>query len=365
MASSQPQLAAGFESSNSLLNILEITKESLTAVPECYVRNIEQVQLPSDRSDKPTAIPTIDMIKLLKGSEDTDSAQLETLHSTCKEWGVFQLMNHGVSPMLLEKLKYEIEEFFKLPLEEKMKYQIRPGDVEGYGSIVQNKEQKRDWGNRFYMIMNPIHRRKPYLFPELPSSLRNTLESYYLELKHLAMELLGLLGKAVKIDMKKIEELFEDGMQSVRITYYPPCPQPEHVIGLTPHSDASGITILHQLNGVDGLQIKKDGIWAPVNVLENAFVVNVGDIVEILSNGVYKSMEHRVMVNSEKERISIAIFFNPKFEAEIGPVISLITPENPPLFKRIGMEKYVQDFFTRRKLDGRSYLEQMKLQNGN
>lgn len=91
MASSQPQLAAGFESSNSLLNILEITKESLTAVPECYVRNIEQVQLPSDRSDKPTAIPTIDMIKLLKGSEDTDSAQLETLHSTCKEWGVFQV----------------------------------------------------------------------------------------------------------------------------------------------------------------------------------------------------------------------------------------------------------------------------------
>lgn len=107
------------------------------------------------------------------------------------------------------------------------------------------------------------------------------MESYYLELKHLAMELLGLLGKAVKIDMKKIEELFEDGMQSVRITYYPPCPQPELVIGLTPHSDASGITILHQLNGVDGLQIKKDGNWAPVNVLEDAFVVNVGDIVEV------------------------------------------------------------------------------------
>lgn len=213
MASSQPQLAAGFDSSIYLLNILETTKESLTAVPECYVRSIEQLQLPSDHSDKPTAIPTIDMIKLLKGSKDADSAQLENLHSTCKEWGVFQvdlnnyisnfldlidrnyiistltnrmslaliytyffyvqLMNHGVSPMLLEKLKYEIEEFFKLPLEEKMKYQIRPGDVEGYGSIVQNKEQKRDWGNRFYMVMNPIHRRKPYLFPELPSSLRS------------------------------------------------------------------------------------------------------------------------------------------------------------------------------------------------
>ncbi|KAJ0960260.1 hypothetical protein J5N97_001935 [Dioscorea zingiberensis] len=78
----------------------------------------------------------------------------------------------------------------------------------------------------------------------------------------------------------------------------------------------------------------------------------------ILSNGVYKSMEHRAMVNSEQERISIAMFFNPKFEAEIGPVTSLITPENPPLFKRIGMEQYVQDFYTRRKLDGKSYLDQ-------
>lgn len=79
--------------------------------------------------------------------------------------------------MLLEKLKYEVEEFFKLPLEEKMKYQIRPGDVEGYGSIAY-KEQKRDWGNRFYMTMNPVHRRKPYLFPELPSSLRSSLSLY-------------------------------------------------------------------------------------------------------------------------------------------------------------------------------------------
>lgn len=84
-------------------------------------------------------------------------------------------MNHGVSPTLLEKLKHEIEEFFKLPLEEKMKYKIRPGEVEGYGSVVNTKDQKLDWGDRVYMITNPIHRRKPYLFPELPSSLRYSL----------------------------------------------------------------------------------------------------------------------------------------------------------------------------------------------
>jgi hypothetical protein len=81
-------------------------------------------------------------------------------------------VNHGVSFSLLEKLKHEIEEFFKLPSEEKMKYKVRPGEFEGYGTVVRSENQKLDWVDRFYTIINPIHRRKPYLFPELPSSLR-------------------------------------------------------------------------------------------------------------------------------------------------------------------------------------------------
>lgn len=83
------------------------------------------------------------------------------------------------------------------------------------------------------------------------------------------------------MEMKEMEELFDDGMQSIRMTYYPPCPEPELVVGLTPHSDATGITILHQLNGVEGLEIKKDGVWIPVSFLPDAFVVNVGDIMEV------------------------------------------------------------------------------------
>ena len=83
-----------------------------------------------------------------------------------------------------------------------------------------------------------------------------------------------------------------------------------------------------------------------------------------MSNGVYKSVEHRAMANSIKERISVAMFFHPKFEAEIGPIASLINPKNPPLFKRVITEKYVNDFFARGKLDGKSFLEQMKIENG-
>ncbi|XP_059637349.1 codeine O-demethylase-like [Cornus florida] len=231
-----------------------------------------------------------------------------------------QLVNQGVDSSLVEKLKYEIEEFYKLPMEEKMKHKMRPGDVE-----------------------------------------RNTLESYFSELQKLSKTILGLMAKALQIDEEEVEEMFEDGMQSVRMTYYPPCPKPELVVGFTPHSDASGITILLQVNGVEGLQVRKDGFWIPTNFLPCAFMVNVGDFLEIFSNGVYRNIEHRVTVNPLEERISIAMFFNPKFQAKVGPTARTINPENPPLFKRVEMEKCVKDFYSH-KLNGKSFLERMQIE---
>ncbi|KAL0352912.1 UNVERIFIED_CONTAM: protein SRG1 [Sesamum angustifolium] len=89
---------------------------------------------------------------------------------------MMKLVNHGVETSLVEKLKYEIQEFYKLPLEERLRYKIRPGDVEGYGqTVILTADQKVDWADRFYMFTNPIHNRKPHLLPELPSSLRSSL----------------------------------------------------------------------------------------------------------------------------------------------------------------------------------------------
>lgn len=82
----------------------------------------------------------------------------------------------------------------------------------------------------------------------------------------------------------------------------------------------------------------------------------------MLSNGVYSSIEHRVRINNRKERMSLAFFMNPKFEAEIGPIKSLINrQQKPPLFKRLKMEQYLQDFYSH-KLNGKSFLLQMKIQ---
>ncbi|KAI9074088.1 hypothetical protein K1719_033064 [Acacia pycnantha] len=352
-----------FRSSGSVLGVMDdMARIPLTTIPQKYVRPEREPLFQTHHSTPLPTIPVLDLKCFFDSANDDRDSQLHNLFSTCKDWGFFQVVNHRVSSGLLGQLKIEIEKFFQLPSEEKKKYQIRSGDVQGYGTVIRCKDQKLDWGDRFYAVINPLHRRKPYLVPQLPPSLRDTLEIYFREVRKLAMELLGLLAEAIKIEMKEVEELFDDGMQSVRMTYYPPCPEPELVVGLTPHSDATGITILHQVNGVEGLEIKKDGVWIPVSFLPDAFVVNVGDIMEILSNGVYSSIEHRAAVNKEKERISIAMFFNPKFEAEIGPFKSLITPHNPPLFKRILMEDYFKDFFSH-NLNGKSHLERMKIKS--
>ncbi|XP_071921384.1 oxoglutarate-dependent flavonoid 7-O-demethylase 1-like [Coffea arabica] len=119
--------------------------------------------------------------------------------------------------------------------------------------------------------------------------------------------------------------------------------------------------MFYMLNEVEGLQIKKAGAWVPVVPLPNAFIVNVGDILEIVTNGIYKSVEHRATVNLHNERLSIATFFSPKLDGDMGTAPSLITPENPAIFRRISMIEYLKAFLPR-ELDGKSFIDTMRTQ---
>ncbi|MED6193656.1 hypothetical protein PIB30_021631 [Stylosanthes scabra] len=323
-------------------------------IPEMFIR--PELEAATIQSHETAAIPIFDLKTLLSPG----NTQLHHLYHACKEWGIFQVGNHGVSGEVLENLKVEMEKFFNLSKEEKTKYQVKAGDFQGYGNVIRCKDEKVDWGERFFMVINPTERRKADLFEKLPESLRDTLEAYFGELRKIGMGLLRILGEGVGMEIEEVDEIFENGMQTTRMTYYPPCPNPEVVLGLTPHSDSTGITILHQVNGIEGLQIKKHGLWLPVSFHPNAFLVLLGDIFEIVSNGVYNSMEHRVVVNKDEGRLSIAMFMNPKYEAEIGPSKKLISAQNPPLFRRMIMEDFVKDYFSR-NLNGKSHLENMRI----
>ncbi|CAN1847234.1 Protein SRG1 [Linum perenne] len=295
--------------------VQELAKDPLlAAVPPRYIRRDDQDR-PLDIINPTVQVPVIDVEKLYDDDEDQE---LGRLHEACKDWGFFQLVNHGVSDSLLERVKAEVTKWFNIPMEEKKKFWQRAGDMEGYGqAFVVSEEQKLDWGDMFYVTTLPTHLRRPHLFPMLPLPLRDTLEEYSAALKILAMKILNQMAKALRMDEKEMKVLFEEeGWQQFRMNYYPPC----------------------------------------------ALIVNVGDILEIVSNGVYRSIEHRATVNSEKERISVATFLSPRLDGEIGPAPSLVTPNSPAQFRRISVPDYFKGYFSR-ELIGKSYVDVMRIHN--
>ncbi|GAB2299061.1 hypothetical protein Dimus_033134 [Dionaea muscipula] len=353
--------------------VQELAKAPLTQLPARYVRtDLPDLQLnPSINysddggvgTDSKLEVPVINHKLLTSPNVLGFDDEVTRLDQACREWGFFQLVNHGVGISLLEKLRKEILGFFHMPLEEKNKYAQVPGGIEGYGqAFVRSEEQKLDWGDMFYVDTLPKLGRNPRIFNQLPAPFRETIEEYADEIRKLTLTVLECMAKALKIDGDELKFLYAEGTQGMRMSYYPPCPQPDLAIGLSPHSDVQGLTFLLQVNEVEGLQIKKDGRWIPVKPLPHAFIVNIGDTLEILTNGIYKSIEHRVVVNLEDERLSIAAFNSPKLDAEIGPVSSLITPQCPAKYRSTKVEDYFKAFLAR-ELRGKALIGSLKIQD--
>ncbi|KAI3949849.1 hypothetical protein MKW92_003313 [Papaver armeniacum] len=247
-----------------------------------------------------------------------------------------------------------------------MKLGQEPGDVDGFRQhLVVSDDQKTDCSDFFFITAQPTHLRNPQFFARIPLLLREALEAYSSGSKTLTMILLGKMAKALRMDADEMEELFTDCLQRMKMNYYPPCPKPQQVLGLLPHTDAGALSIVLQLNETEGLQIRKDGKWVPVKPIPGALLVNIGDMIEILSNGAYRSMEHRVIINPTMERLSIATFHSMNPDAEFGPALSLIDPPHKPaLFRRETVENYFRNLFAP-KLNGKtSNLDFMKIENG-
>ncbi|KAI3898032.1 hypothetical protein MKW92_029863 [Papaver armeniacum] len=365
---------SSFGSSLIVPSVQELAKREITEFPDRYIRtSCSSISLDHDINHSDSAahsIPVINIESLLSGESILAESELQKLHSACKDWGFFQVVDHGVSSSTIEKIKLEIHNFFELPLEEKKKLWQKPGDFEGFGQLfVVSDDQKLDWSDMFGITTLPTIMRKPHIFAGIPlpliHSLITALEDYALGLKKLTINILEQMAKALKMDSDEMTELFNECYQAMRMNYYPPCPKADQVLGFSPHSDGDALTIVLQLNETDGLQILKDGKWLPVKAIHNAFVVNIGDMMEIMSNGVYRSIEHRAVVNSTKERLSVAAFHSINLDAEIGPAHGLINPPHKPaLFRRETVETYFKNFFAR-KLDGKSYLDSMRIEQAN
>ncbi|KAL8515608.1 hypothetical protein ACS0TY_014341 [Phlomoides rotata] len=344
-------------------DVQELKKAKSSQIPPRFIRDkIEQLSLDKaiPFSDN---IPIIDLSKLVTGSKDDFSHEISKLRSSCIEWGFFQVVNHGIDLELLEKMEKMAMEFFMMPLEEKQKYPMMPGGIQGYGqAFVFSEDQKLDWCNMFALATEPHLFRQPKLWPSKPSDFCETLERYSVEIRKLCKNVLKYIAITLELKEDVFEEMFGVAVQAIRMNYYPACPRPDLVYGLSPHSDGSAVTVLQQAKGSCsvGLQILKDGDWVSVQPIPNALVINVGDTIEVLSNGRYKSVEHRAVTDKERERLSLVSFYAPSYEIEVGPMPEFVDDDNPCKFRRYNHGEYSKHYVTT-KLSGKKTLEFAKL----
>ncbi|KAL6190998.1 hypothetical protein ACLB2K_037391 [Fragaria x ananassa] len=346
-------------------DVQELRKTKPTIIPERFVR---------DKTERPTSltapipsssgIPTINFSKLSSGNTDELRTEISQLATACKEWGFFQVVNHGIDLSRLESIEKVAQGFFMLPLAEKQKYPMAPGTVQGYGqAFVLSEDQKLDWCNMFALGVEPKFIRNPSLWPTNPEKFSETVEVYSKEVRKLCQNLLKYIAMSLGLKGDIFEKMFGEAVQAIRMNYYPPCSRPDLVLGLSPHSDGSALTVLQQ--GKDnsvGLQILKDDRWVPVQPIPNALVINIGDTIEVLTNGIYKSVEHRAVTHKVKDRLSIVTFYAPSYEVELGPVQELVDENTPCKYRRYNHGEYSKHYVTN-KLQGKQTLEFAKIQS--
>ncbi|ONK77058.1 uncharacterized protein A4U43_C02F2660 [Asparagus officinalis] len=231
-------------------------------------------------------------------------------------------------------------EFFGGPAEEKGRFGNDPVSYQGYGSrLGVEKGAVLDWGDYFYLEVFPEGRR---VLEKWPGSCRDATEEYSNQVLSLCTTLTKLLSKSLGLHEDFLLQKFgsEHVQAGIRVNYYPKCPQPDLTLGLSPHSDPGGLTVLLADDDVEGLQVRKGDKWVVVKPVANAFIVNVADQVQVISNGIYKSVEHRVTTNSTKDRLSIAFFYSPNNDVPIEPAPELVSSENPAQYTRTTYREY-------------------------
>eukprot|EP00253_Pinus_taeda_P012314 PITA_12314 len=327
-------------------SVQELVKRQKETIPERYIRRDDEQPTPTSLSDHQLDVPIIDMTKLSEGHQR--EREIKKLAKACEDWGFFQVVNHGIPNSLLDGVKRVGKEFFQLPLEEKQKYAVKAGSLEGYGQrFVVSEDQKLDWGDLLGLLMFPSDNRDLSVWPLQPPDFREIADSYNTEIKRLAGKLLSLIAETLQLKLNFFERNFGKPYQRMRMNYYPPCPTPDHVFGLSPHANMTAITLLLQDDDVVGLNVRKNDQWIAVQPIPYVLVINVGNLIEVMSNGRYKSIEHRAMTNRSRARMSIGAFYAPEFEAEIGPAQELIDETHPRLFRNFIHEEYMKWYFSR------------------
>ncbi|KAJ8437758.1 hypothetical protein Cgig2_009473 [Carnegiea gigantea] len=250
------------------------------------------IQRPEHRPGPTSAAATIPLIDL---SLSCDAVRGD-IAGACREWGAFNVLNHGVPKQLLDEMRTVGSSFSDLNVSGKLKYSCDSSSAasEGYGRIG---------GITLIIILSP------FLAGDPPAG-QFTLP--------IAVPFCGVKRKFDECNVRK-----SNFLKNITVSYYPPCPQPELTLGLQSHSDIGAMTLLIQ-DDVSGLEVLKDGEWVIVQPSSDAVVVLLADQTEVITNGEYKSAIHRAITNASRARLSVATFHDPVKTRIISPAPELV-----------------------------------------
>nr|BAD61000.1 1-aminocyclopropane-1-carboxylate oxidase [Pyrus pyrifolia] len=251
-------------------------------------------------------------------------ATMEKIKDACENWGFFELVSHGIPTELLDTVERLTKEHYKQCLEQRFKELVASKGLEG----VQTEVKDMDWESTFHLRHLPQSNISEV--PDLKDEYRNVMKEFALKLEKLAEQLLDLLCENLGLEQGYLKKAFygtKGPTFGTKVSNYPPCPNPDLIKGLRAHTDAGGLILLFQDDKVSGLQLLKDGEWVDVPPMRHSIVINLGDQLEVITNGKYKSVEHRVIAQTDGTRMSIASFYNPGSDAVIYPAPTLVEKE--------------------------------------
>lgn len=302
-------------------------------------------------------IPSVDLSDFTEGNKETKAAFVKELGQAYEEIGFVAVKNHGLSDALCAELYAQVKGFFTLSKEEKEAYEIEGlAGQRGYVSFGKEHAKNKNEGDlkEFWHFGQTVEDNDP-IKEEYPDNVQvNELPKFnavgrevYQKLEATGREMLRAIALHLNLDENYFDAKIHNGNSILRPIHYPPIThEPKDAVRAAEHEDINLITLLMGASA-DGLQVlNKSGEWISVTALPDQIVVNVGDMLQRLTNNKLKSTTHRV-VNPPREkwgtsRYSIPFFLHPRSEVSLNCLPSCISESQPKNFSDITAGEYLE-----------------------
>lgn len=302
-------------------------------------------------------IPVIDISAMHSQDSTARESLAKQIYSACTEVGFFYVKGHGVTPATIRDMQTASANFFNLELSQKMQIEIansscNRGYIPLYGE-KNNEHSKGDIKETFDVAVHVDEDDPDYLagnflygpnqWPEQMPEFKEAMDNYFNAVSTLAETLYRAFALALKLPENHFESMQQKPLDILRLLRYPPQPvvEDESQIGTGAHSDFDCFTILNQ-DPTGGLQaLNSRGEWIDAMPIEDTFLINVGDMLERWTNGLFVSTVHRVINRANTERYSTVFFAAPNYFTMLDCLPGCSSEENPAQFEPINAGDYI------------------------